>query len=140
MATMNIMQFAHEVGRVDRLTLEASLPFHAAWKKADKEQRAALRLEWYIGYVEGNLRVSHERAERIVDAGKHENCTTQTLRALDRAKAKFSYHVIRPEGRNEKREGAKQGRRKATVDAAKTGTVSGDATVGGSGDVEAAPI
>ena len=95
MTMMNIGQFALTLGRTQRLTLEASLPFHKAYVAADAEGRAALRLEWAVGYIEGREAVSAARAAKIWAAGKGNDALDAG--ACNRATASFASHVIRAE-------------------------------------------
>lgn len=95
MTMMSIGQFALNLGRTQRLTLEASLPFHVAYTKADAEGRAALRTEWAVGYIEGKENVSAARAAKIWAAGKGKDAIDAG--ACNRATASFASHVIRAE-------------------------------------------
>ena len=99
MTMMNIGQFALTLGRTQRLTLEASLPFHVAYTKADTEGRAALRLEWAVGYIEGRENVSAARAAKIWAAGK--GAEAIDAGACNRASASFASHVIRSSPKSE---------------------------------------
>jgi hypothetical protein len=95
MQMMNIRDFAHALGTHTRLTLEASLPFHTAYTKADTEGRDALRVEWAIGYISGRENVSAARAAKIWAAGKGNDAIDAG--ACNRAQASFNHHVIRAE-------------------------------------------
>jgi len=96
-------QFAFKVGAQERLTLEASLPFHRAYVAGDAETRAALRTEWCVGYIAGKESVSEARATKIWEAGKGAGALDAA--ACNRAASSFSTHVIRPEARNSANEG-----------------------------------
>lgn len=96
-------QFAFRVGAQERLTLAASLPFHEAYVGADAEGRAALRHEWCVGYIAGNVGVSEARATKIWEAGKGNGALD--VNACNRAGASFSLHVIRPEAKSKSSEG-----------------------------------
>lgn len=99
MQMMNIREFAHAVGTHTRLTLEASLPFHAAYTKADTEGRDALRVEWAIGYISGRENVSAAKAQKIWAAGK--GAEAIDAGACNRAQASFNHHVIRSSPKSE---------------------------------------
>lgn len=99
-------QFAFKVGAQERLTLEASLPFHRAYVAGDAETRAALRTEWCVGYIAGREAVSEARATKIWEAGKGAGALDAA--ACNRAAASFSAHVIRPEAKSEASEGEKR--------------------------------
>jgi hypothetical protein len=64
--TLNLSQFALGLGNADRLTLEASVPFHKAYHKADAEGQAAMQLEFVTSYVQGKLKSTPEKAAKIV--------------------------------------------------------------------------
>ena len=99
MQMMNIRDFAHALGTHTRLTLEASLPFHTAYTKADTEGRDALRVEWAIGYISGRENVSAAKAQKIWAAGK--GAEAIDAGACNRAQASFNHHVIRSSPKSE---------------------------------------
>jgi hypothetical protein len=99
--TLNLSQFAIGLGNTDRLTLEASMPFHKAYVKADGESQAAMKLEFVIGYVQGNLKVTAEKAAKIV-ALKRVERKAGDEKAVNAAAAKFRYHVSRDESSSSK--------------------------------------
>ena len=94
--TLNLSQFALGLGNSDRLTLEASVPFHKAYHKADAEGQAAMKLEFITSYVQGNLGTTPEKAAKIVAMKRAERSAKDEL-AVNAAGKKFSYHVIRAE-------------------------------------------
>lgn len=96
-------QFAFKVGAAERLTLEASLPFHKRYVAADAEGRAAMRADWAVGYISGREAVSEARAAKIWEAGK--GSAAIDAAAVNRATASFAHHVIRPEAKSEAGEG-----------------------------------
>lgn len=99
--TLNLSQFAIGLGGTDRLTLEASMPFHKAYVKADSESQAAMKLEFVIGYVQGNLKITAEKAAKIVALKRVERKAADE-KAVNAAAAKFRYHVSREEGSSSK--------------------------------------
>lgn len=99
-------QFAFKVGAQERLTLEASLPFHKAYVAGDAETRAALRTEWCIGYISGREAVSEARATKIWEAGKGAGALDAA--ACNRATRSFAHHVVRSEAKSEASEGEKR--------------------------------
>lgn len=96
-------QFAFRVGAQERLTLEASLPFHKAYVAADAETRATLREEWAVGYISGREAVSEKRAQAIWEAGKGAGALDAA--ACNRATRSFAHHVVRSEAKSEASEG-----------------------------------
>lgn len=100
---LNAVQFAYELGRYQRLTLEASAPFHKAYVQGDAAARSALRTEWCSGYIAGNLLVSEAKAQKIWEAGKGAGALNAA--AVNRATRSFAHHVVRSESSSGKSEG-----------------------------------
>jgi hypothetical protein len=100
--TLNLGQFALGLGNNARITYEASLPFHKAYVKADKEGQAAMRLEFVTCYVQGLLKVTPEKAAKLVALTRAERKAADE-KAVNAAGKAFGYHVIRAEesGSNE---------------------------------------
>ena len=92
--TLNLSQFALGLGNADRLTLEASVPFHKAYHKADAEGQAAMQLEFVTSYVQGKLKSTPEKAAKIVALKRVERSAKDEL-AVNAAGAKFRYHLVR---------------------------------------------
>jgi hypothetical protein len=95
--TLNLSQFALGLGNSDRLTLEASLPFHKAYHKADAEGQAAMKLDFVTSYVQGNLDTTPEKAAKIVALTRAER-NPKDEKAVNAAGKKFAYHIVRAEG------------------------------------------
>ena len=95
--TLNLSQFALGLGNSERLTLEASVPFHKAYQKADDEGQAAMKLEFITSYVQGNLNITPEKAAKIVALKRVERSAKDEL-AVNAAGAKFRYHLVREVG------------------------------------------
>ena len=96
MKTINIKQFAVNVGYVGRKVREAADPFHAAYLEATPEQRKALRLDWMLGHLEGQ---GVKNAERVLSEGKGAGALPENVKAIDRASSDFRYYVVRPEAK-----------------------------------------
>lgn len=94
--TLNLSQFALGLGNSDRLTLEASLPFHRAYIKADKDGQAAMKLEFLLGYVQGALSITADKAAKLVALTRAERKPADE-KAVNAASKKFAYHVVRAE-------------------------------------------
>jgi hypothetical protein len=92
--TLNLSQFAYGLGATERITLEASTPFHKAYHKADDEGQAAMKLEFITGFVQGNLNITPEKAAKIVALKRVERSAKDEL-AVNAAAAKFRYHLVR---------------------------------------------
>jgi len=95
--TVNLSQFALGLGNADRLTLEASMPFHKAYHKADAEGQAAMQSDFVTSYVQGNRKTTPEKAAKIV-ALKRVERSAEDEKAVNAASAKFRYHIVRAEG------------------------------------------
>jgi len=95
--TLNLSQFALGLGNSDRLTLEASLPFHRAYHKADAEGQAAMQLDFVTSYVQGNLKTTPEKAAKIMALTRAER-NPKDEKAVNAAGKKFAYHIVRAEG------------------------------------------
>ena len=64
----NFTQFAFAVGANDRLTQDASLPFHEEYvANEDKAFRAKMRKDWVVSYLSGNLGISQAKALKIAE-------------------------------------------------------------------------
>ncbi len=94
--TVNLSQFALGLGNADRLTLDASLPFHTAYHKADKEGKAWMRNEFITSYVQGNLKTTPEKAAKVVATKRADRKPSDEL-AVNAAGKKFAYHIVRAE-------------------------------------------
>jgi hypothetical protein len=95
--TLNLSQFALGLGNADRLTLEASMPFHKAYHKADAEGQAAMQSDFVTSYVQGNRKTTPEKAAKIV-ALKRVERSAKDEKAVNAAGAKFRYHLVREVG------------------------------------------
>jgi hypothetical protein len=93
--TVTLSQFAFNLGNNDRLTLEASLPFHTAYVSATPEQKAQLKHDWQVGYIQGKANVDAAKAERILSGGKGGNASKANIEAIDKSYSSFKYHVVR---------------------------------------------
>ena len=104
-------QFAYAVGVSDRVTLEASQPFHEEYVASDdKAFKARMRADWVVSYVAGNLKLSQAQAIKVCKMTRVERnaLDTELEKAVNRAGQKFSYHVSRPEGTSKQGDLVKQ--------------------------------
>ena len=109
--TFTYTQFAYAVGANERLTEEASLPFHEEYMaNEDKAFRAKMRKDWQISYVAGNLKVSQAKAIAICEMTREQRLAKdkELEDSVNRAGKKFSYHVVRPEGSSKQADLVKQ--------------------------------
>ena len=71
--TYTYTQFAFAIGTQDRLTLEASFPFHKEYVASeDKAFKARMRKDWVVSYLSGNLKVSQSKALKIAEMTRTE--------------------------------------------------------------------
>jgi len=89
-------QFAEGVGRTDRMTLEASLAWHKAYVKLDKESQSEWRDDFVLNYVIGKLDTTMTQAKIIYDQTRVER-TADHEKAVNAGGAKFRHHISRPE-------------------------------------------
>ena len=87
-------QFFFNLGNNDRLTLEASKPFHDAWLAATPEQRKQLRLDCMAHYIMGKTQCDRKAADRILSQSRTER-TAKAQLAYRTANERFTYHVSR---------------------------------------------
>ena len=96
-ATVTLSSFALALGTAQRLTMIESLPLHKAYVKAEKEARAAMRVEFVGAYVCGALNVSAAKVAKLLEL-KREERNPDDEKAVNAAGQKFKYHVIRDAG------------------------------------------
>ena len=98
--TYTYTQFAFAIGTQDRLTLEASKPFHEEYvANEDKAFRARMRKDWVVSYLSGNLKVSQSKALKIAEMTRTERNAVNTKweDSVNAGSKKFTYHVSRPD-------------------------------------------
>jgi len=103
--TYTYTQFAFAIGAQDRLTLEASLPFHEEYVASeDKAFKARMRKDWVVSYLSGNLGISQAKALKIAELTRtaRNEQDPKLEQAVNRAGQKFSYHVSRPDATTSK--------------------------------------
>lgn len=86
--------FFFNLGSVDRLTLEASLPLHKAYVAATPEQRTDLRQRAVLNYVMGKLHITREKAEKIIEQSRSQR-SAEHERAVNAASKKAAHHLVR---------------------------------------------
>jgi hypothetical protein len=89
-------QFARGIGASDRITLEASLPWHKAYVKLGAEKQSEWRYDFVLNYVIGRLDCTHKEAEAICEKTRVER-TTKQEQAVNAGGKKFSFHISRTE-------------------------------------------
>ena len=94
-------QFAQGVGATDRITLEASLPWHKQYLKLDAEKQSEWKYDFVLNYVIGRLstekkELTHKEAQAICDKTRVQ-LTAEQERAVNAGGAKFRFHISRTE-------------------------------------------
>lgn len=105
---LSFATFAHDLGAHTRITLDASLIWHEEYVKADEVTRKARREEFIRNFLIGYLLARIEKpteadtakavklAEKIMAQSRDER-SHEDQKVYDAARAKFTYHVVRPE-------------------------------------------
>ena len=97
--TYTYTQFAFAIGTQERLTLQASIPFHEEYvANEDKAFRAKMRKDWVVSYLSGFLKVSQAKAIKIAELTRvaRNELDPELEKAVNRAGQKFTNHVVRP--------------------------------------------
>lgn len=92
--TLTYAGFARDVGAHDQLTLEVSTVWHREYVKADAATRTARRDEFILNFMIGT-KCPEAKAKRIMEQSRTER-TKDAQKLYDRARAKFTYHIVRP--------------------------------------------
>ena len=97
MKTLSIQDFAAQQGHQDRVTLEASLPYHVAYTRADTTQQKDLKARYLTGYVCGYLNVDEGKAGSLLEMTREErNAKNKSWeKAVNGAAIQFRRHIVR---------------------------------------------
>ena len=87
-------QFAQGVGSSDRITLEASLPWHKQYVKLSAEKQSEWRYDFVLNYVIGRLDCTQKQAETICNKTRAER-TAEQERAVNCGGKRFADHISR---------------------------------------------
>ena len=90
---LSFATFAHDLGAHHRITLDVSLVWHQQYLGADSVTRTALREEFIRNFLIG---YGCKNPEAIMAQSRDER-TAEDQKVYDAARAKFTYHVVRPE-------------------------------------------
>ncbi len=90
---LSFATFAHDLGAHTRITLDVSLIWHTEYLTADEVTRKARREEFIRNFLVG---YGCKNAETIMGQSRDER-TAEDQKVYDAARAKFTYHVVRPE-------------------------------------------
>jgi hypothetical protein len=87
-------EFARGIGASDRITLEASLPWHKEYVRLSAEKQSEWRHDWVLNYVMGRLDCTHKQAEDICAKTRVQR-TVEQEKAVNTGGAKFRDHISR---------------------------------------------
>ena len=87
-------QFAQGVGASDRITLDASLPWHKEYVKLSAEKQGEWRHDWVLNYVIGRLDCSRKEAEVICSKTRVQR-TANEEKAVNCGGKRFADHISR---------------------------------------------
>ncbi len=90
---LSFATFAHDLGAHTRITLEVSKVWHDEYLTADEATRKARREEFIHNFLIG---YGCKNPEAIMGQSREER-TAEDQKVYDAARAKFTYHVVRPE-------------------------------------------
>jgi len=90
---LSFANFAHDLGAHTRITLEVSEVWHTEYLTADEVTRKARREEFILNFLKG---YGCKNPEIIMGRSRDER-TADDQKVYDAARAKFTYHVVRPE-------------------------------------------
>lgn len=90
---LSFANFAHDLGAHTRITLEVSEVWHTEYLTADEVTRKARREEFILNFLKG---YGCKNPEAIMGQSRDER-TADDQKVYDAARAKFTYHVVRPE-------------------------------------------
>ena len=93
--TLTYTAFANAIGAHDKLTLEVALVWHREYLKADAATRTARREEFILHFMLG-AKVPEAKAVKIMAQSRTDR-TEEAQKLYDRARAKFTYYIVRPE-------------------------------------------
>lgn len=93
--TLSFASFAHDIGAHTRITLDVSRVWHLEYVDADKATRSARREEFILNFLIG-YGLTAAKATKVVAQSREER-SEGDQKVYDAARAKFTYHVVRPE-------------------------------------------
>ena len=95
-------QFAEGIGRTDRMTLEASLPWHKEYLKLDAEKQSEWKKDFVLNYVIGRMDCSRDEAVVICSKTRVQR-TAKQEQAVNAGSKKFADHISRTANRSNKK-------------------------------------
>jgi hypothetical protein len=90
--TIGIQQFGTIIGTADRTSYTDTAPFRAEYTTGDTTVRAAMKEQFIVGYLMGNLSVDEAKAKVIFAKGRAGSVASAA--AFGRGRSQFTYHVI----------------------------------------------
>ena len=96
--TLTLAAFAHDLGAAERITRDVSVVWHKQYVGADSVTRTALREEFILNFLIG-YGLTATKAAKVL-ALSREQRSHEEQKVYDAARAKFTYHIVRPEKGN----------------------------------------
>ena len=91
---MSIRTTAKSIGNKDAQSKALASAIRKAWLKASDERKAEIRLDFMIGYISGQERISLSDAEAVIEAGKAKGVPKAHIAWIDNASSAFRYHIV----------------------------------------------
>ena len=91
---MSIRTTAKSIGNKDAQSKALASAIRKAWLKASDERKAEIRLDFMIGYISGQERISLSDAEAVIEAGKAKGVPKTHSAWIDNASSAFRYHIV----------------------------------------------
>jgi hypothetical protein len=89
-------QFARGIGASDRITLEASLPWHTQYLTLSAEKQSEWRYDFVLNYVIGRMDCTVKQAEIICEKTRVQRTAIEE-KMVNAGGKKFSFHISRTE-------------------------------------------
>ena len=89
-------QFARGIGASDRITLEASLPWHKQYLTLSAEKQSEWRYDFVLNYVIGRMDCTQKQAEAICEKTRVQRTAIEE-KMVNAGGKKFSFHISRTE-------------------------------------------
>lgn len=92
--TLTFAAFAHDLGAAHRITHDVSLVWHKQYASADSVTCRAMREEFILNFLQG-YGLSATNSAKVM-AQSRDDRSAEHQKVYDAARAKFTYHVVRP--------------------------------------------
>jgi hypothetical protein len=90
--TIGIHQFGIVIGTADRTSYTDTAPFRAEYMTGGPQCRVAMKEQFIVGYLMGNLKINEAKAKAVFAKGRAGSVANAA--AFGRGRSQFTYHVI----------------------------------------------